>query len=67
MHSATQTRAEQTSLSTLDSFEDLLADVMGELNEALSAMSSDDRSHAVAEIHTIAEGVRLRQGQSAGR
>ncbi len=54
-------------LQTGDSYESLLADVMREIDGGLSQMTEADRSGAIAQIHAIAENVRSRQEQSAGR
>jgi len=50
-----------------DSYQNLLADVMREMNGGLSEMPEAERTSAIAQIHAIAENVRKRQEQSAGR
>lgn len=50
-----------------DSHNLFLADVMKAVNNSLSQMPEKDRAGAVAEIHTIAEAVRMRQARSTGR
>ena len=66
---ATHPLAEREPLSepTSDSYQELLADVMKEIDDGLSMMPEDERIKAVADIHTIAEDVRLRQARSSGR
>jgi hypothetical protein len=50
-----------------DSYQNLLADVMSEVNSGLAEMPAAERSGAIAQIHAIAENVRKRQEQSTGR
>jgi hypothetical protein len=50
-----------------DSHGKLLNDVMQEISAGLEGMSASDRTHAIAQIHSIAENVRNRQAQSADR
>jgi hypothetical protein len=50
-----------------DSHDKLLNDVMREVSAGLEKMPATKRSRAIAKIHSIAENVRSRQAQSAGR
>ena len=52
---------------TGDSHEKLLNDVMREVSVELENMPATKRTRAIAKIHSIAENVRNRQVQSAGR
>jgi len=58
---------ETTASRSGDSREKLLADLMREADVNLDRMPAAERARALAEIHAIAEGVRKRQEQSAGR
>lgn len=63
-HSATQQREDDVVASpSQDSYEKLLEDVTSEMDAGLSQMSARKRSKAVAEIHAIAENVRLRRAK----
>ena len=50
-----------------DSHEKLLNDVMREVSAGLEKMPATKRTRATAKIHSIAENVRKRQAQPAGR